>query len=295
MSYLVLARKWRPQRFEDVVGQRHVSVTLTNSIRTGRLSHAYLFAGPRGVGKTSMARILAKALDCEKGPAPEPCNECATCRAITEGHCLDVLEIDGASNRGIDDVRQLRESVKYAPASARAKVYIIDEVHMLTADAFNALLKTLEEPPRHVYFVLATTEPLRVPPTILSRCQRHDFGRLTGDELVANLRRIVAAEGIQIDEDALRLIARKSEGSVRDTLTLLDQVSATGSGPFRAADVQEILGLSGTALYFELSDAVVAGDGRRALLTLEQAYQQGLNLQELADELVHHFRDLLVL
>jgi len=294
MSYLVLARKWRPQRFDEIVGQRHVALTLANALRTDRVSHAYLFAGPRGIGKTSMARILAKALNCEKGPAAEPCNACAACRAITEGHCLDVLEIDGASNRGIDDVRQLRESVKYAPASTRAKVYIIDEVHMLTADAFNALLKTLEEPPRHVYFVLATTEPLRVPPTILSRCQRHDFGRLTVDELAGNLRKIVDAEKIAIDDDALRLIARKGEGSVRDTLTLLDQVAATGDGPFGEAEIQEILGLSGTGLYFELSDAIVATDGKRALLALETAYAQGLNLQELADELVHHFRDLLI-
>jgi len=294
MSYLVLARKWRPQRFDEIVGQRHVALTLGNALRTDRVSHAYLFAGPRGIGKTSMARILAKALNCEKGSTAEPCNQCATCRAITEGHCLDVLEIDGASNRGIDDVRQLREGVKYAPASTRSKVYIIDEVHMLTTDAFNALLKTLEEPPRHVYFVLATTEPLRVPPTILSRCQRHDFGRLTVDELAGNLKRIVDAEKIAIDEEALRLIARKGEGSVRDTLTLLDQVAATGTGPFGAGEIQEILGLSGTALYFELSDAIVAADGKRALLALEQAYQQGLNLQELADELVHHFRDLLV-
>lgn len=294
MSYLVLARKWRPQRFDEIVGQRHVALTLANALRTDRVSHAYLFAGPRGIGKTSMARILAKALNCEQGPAAEPCNACAACRAITEGHCLDVLEIDGASNRGIDDVRALRESVKYAPASTRAKVYIIDEVHMLTADAFNALLKTLEEPPRHVYFVLATTEPLRVPPTILSRCQRHDFGRLTVDELAGNLRKIVDAESIAIDEDALRLIARKGEGSVRDTLTLLDQVAATGSGPFGEKQIQEILGLSGTGLYFELSDAVVAADGKRALLSLEAAYAQGLNLQELADELVHHFRDLLI-
>jgi len=194
------------------VGQRHVALTLANALRTDRVSHAYLFAGPRGVGKTSMARILAKALNCEKGPAAEPCNACPACRAITEGHCLDVLEIDGASNRGIDDVRQLREGVKLRPASTRAKVYIIDEVHMLTADAFNALLKTLEEPPRHVYFVLATTEPLRVPPTILSRCQRHDFGRLTIDELAGNLKKIVDAETISINEDALRLIARKGEG-----------------------------------------------------------------------------------
>jgi DNA polymerase-3 subunit gamma/tau len=294
MSYLVLARKWRPQRFEDMVGQQHVSLTLSNALRTGRISHAYLFAGPRGVGKTSMARILAKALNCEKGPIAEPCNQCPACVSITDGHCLDVLEIDGASNRGIDDVRQLRESVKYAPASMRTKVYIIDEVHMLTADAFNALLKTLEEPPRHVCFMMATTEPLKVPATILSRCQRFDFGRLTADELVGNLKRIVAAEGMKVGDDGLRLLARKAEGSVRDSLTLLDQLAATGEGPFGAEDVQRILGLSGTALYFDVSAAVIAGDVAAALRCLHSAYQEGLNLQEVADELVHHFRDLLL-
>jgi DNA polymerase-3 subunit gamma/tau len=294
MSYLVLARKWRPQRFADIVGQRHVALTLTSAIENDRLSHAYLFTGPRGVGKTSMARILAKALNCEAGPASEPCNACAACQSITEGHCLDVLEIDGASNRGIDDVRQLRESVKYAPASVRAKVYIIDEVHMLTTDAFNALLKTLEEPPAHVYFIMATTEPLKVPATILSRCQRHDFGRLTLDELSGNLQRITAAEGIGIDEDALRLISRKAEGSVRDSLTLLDQVAASGGGPFTALKVQEILGLSGSGLLFEISAAVTAGDAARALTTLGQAYQEGVNLQELAEELVNHFRNVLL-
>jgi len=295
MSYLVLARKWRPQRFADVVGQRHVALTLKSAIENDRLSHAYLFTGPRGVGKTSMARILAKALNCEHPRASEPCNECAACRAITEGHCLDVLEIDGASNRGIDDVRQLRESVKYAPASVRTKVYIIDEVHMLTTDAFNALLKTLEEPPAHVYFVLATTEPLKVPATVLSRCQRHDFGRLTIDELCGNLQRITTAESIGIDEDALRLISRKAEGSVRDSLTLLDQVAATGAGPFTAAQVQEILGLSGSAFHFEISAAITTGDPGCALLTLDRAYQEGFNLQELADELIHHFRNVLLI
>lgn len=295
MSYLVLARKWRPQTFADVVGQRHVSLTLRNALKSDRLSHAYLFAGPRGVGKTSLARILAKALNCERQPALEPCNECAACRAITEGHCLDVLEIDGASNRGIDDVRQLRDSVKYAPSSVRAKVYIIDEVHMLTTDAFNALLKTLEEPPRHVYFILATTEPLKVPPTILSRCQRYDFGRLTVADLSGHLRRIVDAESLAIDDEALALLARKADGSVRDSLTLLDQVAATGAGPFTANDVQALLGLAGSSLSFEISEAVIAGDGARALGALQRAHREGANLQELADELVHHFRNLMLL
>lgn len=295
MSYLVLARKWRPQRFDEVIGQRHVSLTLANALKTDRLSHAHLFAGPRGVGKTSVARILAKALNCEAGPSEEPCNQCDACRSITAGHCLDVLEIDGASNRGIDDVRQLRESVKYASSSVRTKVYIIDEVHMLTTDAFNALLKTLEEPPKHVCFVLATTEPLKVPPTILSRCQRFDFGRISAHELQGHLRRIADAEGVDIEEEALLLLARKAEGSVRDGLTLLDQVTATGDGPFSTVRVQEILGLSGNALYFEISAAVISGDAARALILLQEAHRGGVNLQEVAGELVHHFRNILLL
>ncbi len=294
MSYLVLARKWRPQRFEDVIGQRHVSLTLANAIKSGRLSHAYLFAGPRGVGKTSVARILAKALNCEQGPTDQPCNACDACRAITEGHCLDVLEIDGASNRGIDDVRQLRESVKYAPSSVRSKIYIIDEVHMLTTDAFNALLKTLEEPPKHVCFVMATTEPLKVPSTILSRCQRFDFGRVAAADLQAHLRAVASAESLDLDDDALLLLARKADGGVRDSLTLLDQVVATGEGLFDATRVQEILGLSGTALYFEISAAVAARDPRRALLRMQDAYRGGANLQEVAEELVRHFRNVLL-
>jgi len=295
MSYLVLARKWRPQRFAEVIGQRHVSLTLSNALKTGRLSHAYLFTGPRGVGKTSVARILAKALNCEQGPTDEPCNACPACTAITEGHCLDVLEIDGASNRGIDDVRQLRESVKYAPASVRTKVYIIDEVHMLTTDAFNALLKTLEEPPKHVCFVMATTEPLKVPATILSRCQRFDFGRVAAVDLQRHLERIAAAEHLAIDSEALLVLARKAEGGVRDGLTLLDQVAASGEGPFDVPRVQDILGLSGGALCFEISAAVVARDPRRALAQLQEAYQSGLNLQEVAEELVQHFRNLLLM
>jgi DNA polymerase III subunit gamma/tau len=293
MSYLVLARKWRPQTFTEVIGQRHVSLTLANALKTGRLSHAYLFSGPRGIGKTTMARILAKALNCENGPTAEPCNECEFCRSITEGHALDVLEIDGASNRGIDDVRKLRESVKYAPSSLRAKVYIIDEVHMLTTDAFNALLKTLEEPPKHVHFIMATTEPMKVPATILSRCQRFDFGRVSTDDLRAHLGRIADAEHVKLDEDAYLIITRKAEGSVRDSLTLMDQIFATGEGPFSANDVQQLLGLSGSGLHQKISAAVIAGDATAVLTLLQEAYQQGLNLQEIAEELVHHFRNIL--
>jgi DNA polymerase-3 subunit gamma/tau len=197
MSYRVLALKWRPQKFGEVAGQSHISRTLSNALKTGRAAHAYLFTGPRGVGKTSMARILAKALNCEKGPAEEPCGTCGACVEITTGRALDVIEIDGASNRGIDDIRDLREGVRYAPARLRSKIYIIDEVHMLTSDAFNALLKTLEEPPSHVVFVLATTEPLKVPQTILSRCQRFDFGRLRASDATARLELICREEGIR--------------------------------------------------------------------------------------------------
>ncbi len=294
MSYLVLARKWRPQHFEEVVGQRHVSLTLANAIKTDRLSHAYLFSGPRGVGKTSMARILAKALNCEKGPSAEPCNECEFCQSITAGHALDVLEIDGASNRGIDDVRKLRESVKYAPSSLRSKVFIIDEVHMLTTDAFNALLKTLEEPPKHVHFIMATTEPMKVPATILSRCQRFDFGRVSTDDLKAHLDRIATTEKVTIEDDALSLIARKADGSVRDSLTLLDQVFATGTGPFVVGEIEVLLGLSGSGLHFQISEAIIKGDPASVLTLIQTAYSQGHNLQEIVEELVHHFRNIML-
>ncbi len=295
MSYVVLALKWRPQTFDEVVGQEPIAQTLVNAIRTGRTAHAYLFTGPRGVGKTSTARILAKALNCVKGPTPEPCNVCDACREITGGRALDVIEIDGASNRGIDDIRELRESVRYAPASTRTKVYIIDEVHMLTTDAFNALLKTLEEPPAHVVFVLCTTEPLKVPATILSRCQRFDFARLRVRDTLGRLRTITQAEGIDIDDDALTLIARRSEGSMRDALTLCDQVIASGRSPLDSAGVASALGIAGRDLYFAISDAVLAQDPHRALTLLANAYDEGQNLQEVAEELVHHLRNLLVI
>jgi DNA polymerase-3 subunit gamma/tau len=295
MSYRVLALKWRPQTFDEVAGQDAIAQTLKNAIRMGRTAHAYLFTGPRGVGKTSTARILAKALNCVKGPTPDPDNECDACREITGGRSLDVLEIDGASNRGIDDIRELRESVRYAPASGRTKVYIIDEVHMLTTDAFNALLKTLEEPPSHVVFVLATTEPLKVPATIVSRCQRYDFSRLRLRDTVERLRSICEAEGIEIAEDALALVGRRAEGSMRDALTLLDQVVASGRSPLDAAAVGAALGIAGRELYFALSDAMISQDPRAALGVLATAYGEGQNLQEVAEEWVHHLRNLLVL
>ena len=295
MSYQVFALKWRPQRFGDVAGQTHISRTLANALQTGRTAHAYLFTGPRGVGKTSMARILAKAVNCENDlEGGEPCGTCTACLEITQGRALDVIEIDGASNRGIDDIRDLREGVRYAPARLRNKIYIIDEVHMLTQDAFNALLKTLEEPPPHVVFILATTEPLKVPQTILSRCQRFDFARLRARDVVAQLQRILDAEEIEADGDALALVANKGEGSMRDALTLLDQVVATGTRPLTAPAVREILGIAGRELFFEWGEAIRTRDAARALGSLGRAVEEGANLQELADEFLVHLRNLLV-
>jgi len=294
MSYLVLALKWRPQRFSEVVGQDHVARTLANALKTGRAAQAYLFTGPRGVGKTTMARILAKALNCERGEADEPCNACSSCMEITGGRAMDVIEIDGASNRGIDDIRELRESARYAPAILSRKVYIIDEVHMLTQDAFNALLKTLEEPPRHVVFVLATTEPLKVPATILSRCQRFDFARMRAHDAAARMRLICESEGIGAEADALAMIARKGEGSMRDALTLLDQVVASGGVPITGAVVREVLGVTGFELFFAWSEAIADRDPGRALLSLAEAVDAGASLQELADQFLQHLRNLLV-
>ncbi len=295
MSYLVLALKWRPQTFDEVAGQEPIAQTFKNAIASNRTAHAYLFTGPRGVGKTSTARILAKALNCVEGPTPTPCNRCDACMEITGGRSLDVLEIDGASNRGIDDVRELRESVRYTPASGRTKVYIIDEVHMLTTDAFNALLKTLEEPPAHVVFVLCTTEPLKVPATIVSRCQRFDFARLRVVDTLARLRHICQAEGIAIEEDALSLIARRAEGSMRDALTLVDQVVASGRQPLDGAAVAAALGIAGRELYFDIAEAIIAQDPHRALGLLAAAYSEGQNLQEVSEALISHLRDLLVM
>jgi DNA polymerase-3 subunit gamma/tau len=299
MSYLVLARKWRPQSFEDVAGQSHISRTLQNAIRAGRIAHAYLFTGVRGVGKTTAARILAKALNCAQGPTPTPCNECVQCKEIIQGSCIDVIEIDGASNRGIDEVRQIIENVRYQPARCAFKIYIIDEVHQVTKDAFNALLKTLEEPPASVKFILATTEPHRLPETILSRCQRFDFRRISLREIVQRLGEISAREGLQISQGALVAIAREADGSMRDAQSLLEQVLSCAGTEQEAAEVdetllQEVLGLAERRMLFNISESVIASDGQRCLELVAQAAEQGRDLTRLSKDLVEHFRNLMV-
>jgi len=295
MSYLVFARKWRPKDFDEVVGQEHVTRTLKNAVRTGRLGQAYLFAGPHGVGKTSCARILAKALNCVKGPTDTPCGACGPCTEIAEGRSLDVIEIDGASNRGIDEIRSLRENVKFAPLSGKSKVYIIDEVHMLTPEAFNALLKTLEEPPPFVRFVFATTQPDKVLPTILSRCQRFDFARLPGPKIVAKLQEIAAHEKLSIPEDALFAIAKASEGSMRDAESILDQVLSFASGKVRTADVVAVLGLIEQKVFFDFVEAVTQGDAAAALGLIAEVAGRGKGLDHFLDGLVAYYRDLMVL
>ena len=294
MGYLVLARKYRPQTFDEVVGQQHVTQTLRNAIRSDRVAHAILFSGPRGTGKTTIARILAKAMNCASGPTDAPCNACRSCNDITAGRGVDVFEIDGASNNSVEQVRELRENSRYMSAHSRFKIYIIDEVHMLSVAAFNALLKTLEEPPAHVMFLFATTEAHKIPITILSRCQRHDLRRIDLPAVSAHMEAICRAESMPISEGNLWAIARESGGSMRDALSLLDQILACGDGQMDDAYISTLLGGMERQLLFDLSAAVFAGDLSQVLTVIDQAFKNGQDLKRFYGDLLAHFRCLML-
>lgn len=294
MAYEVLARKWRPQVFEDVIGQEHITQTLLNAILTDRLAHAYLFSGARGVGKTSVARILAKAVNCQNRQDGNPCNQCSSCVEITGGSSVDVQEIDGASNRGIDEIRDLRENIKYMSSSGRFRVYIIDEVHMLTLPAFNALLKTLEEPPPHVKFIFATTEPHKVPVTILSRCQRFDFKRIPLGRIINLLEAITQKEGIDISNSGLAIVAREADGSMRDAESLLDQVASFAGKTIEDKNIIDILGIIDRDILFETSKAIIEGSAAECIRIVERIYNYGYDIKEFYRALMDQFRNLVV-
>lgn len=293
MNYISLYRKWRSQDFDELVGQKHIVQTLKNAISQNRISHAYLFCGPRGTGKTSIARIFAKALNCANGTTGSPCGKCGNCTKIRDGHSVDVIEIDAASNRGIDEIRDLREKVRYAPVEGKYKVYIIDEVHMLTSEAFNALLKTLEEPPSHVIFVLATTEAAKVPVTIESRCQRLDFSRISMEEVKDHLAKISKSEGFSIEDKALDLVARSGEGSMRDSVSLLDQLVSYAGNIITVDHVVELLGTASEEMLFSLADAVSKKDTAAVLNLLRDAIDKGRSASQIARDMIMHFRNLL--
>lgn len=293
MAYVALYRQWRPQDFDALVGQKAVKTTLKNALASGKIAHAYLFSGPRGTGKTSMARILAKALNCEQGPTAEPCGQCSNCQRIVQGTSLDVIEIDAASNTSVDNIRDLREQVAFTPAESRYKVYIIDEVHMLSTGAFNALLKTLEEPPAHAVFILATTDPQKVPATIQSRCQRFEFRRVTVDEIAEHLAMVAAGSGIEVDADALRLIAIQAEGGMRDALSLLDQCGVMAKR-VTVATVREVLGIVGREALHELTEAIGRRQLPQALATLNLLLEQGKDVKQVLTELIEYLRALVL-
>lgn len=294
MAYVALYRRWRPESFADLVGQEHISRTLSRAVTTGQTSHAYLFTGPRGTGKTSTAKILARALNCAEGPTLTPCGVCDSCRSISDGSSMDVFEIDAASNRGIDEIRDLRESVKFAPTEGHYKIYIIDEVHMLTTEAFNALLKTLEEPPERVIFILATTEPHKVPATIQSRCQRYDFHRITVTEIRDRLLYVCKESDIAAEEDALDIIAAQADGGMRDALSILDQCMALAEGTLTAERVQEALGLVGRAWIRRMAGEIAARDAAALIAQLSELLQSGRELKQVLAELAQYFRRLMI-
>jgi len=294
-DYVVIARRYRPQRFDELLGQQHVGQALAGAIASGRVGHAYLFTGARGVGKTSAARILAKALNCREGPTAEPCNQCEICQSISTGDDVDVLEIDGASNRGIDEIRQLRQNVSVRPSRARLKIYIIDEVHMLTREAFNALLKTLEEPPEHVKFIFCTTEPQKIPITILSRCQRFDFAGISREAITARLAHIVASEGVEADAEALDLLARRAAGSMRDSQSLLEQLLAFGSERINVEEVHRLLGTADEDRLIGLLGHLVERDAAAALAELDVTLGAGVDVALLLEQLLGYLRDVMVL
>ncbi len=294
MAYMALYRKWRPRVFEDVVGQDHITQTLRNQIKNNNVAHAYLFCGTRGTGKTSTAKIFAKAVNCMAPINFSPCNECEICMGIQSETMMDVIEIDAASNNGVDDIRELRENVKYPPTKGKYKVYIIDEVHMLSTGAFNALLKTLEEPPHFVIFILATTEPHKIPATILSRCQRFDFKRVKETEMVGNLAFICRETGIDIEESALKLIARNADGGMRDAQSLLDQCIAYTQGKISYDDVIGVLGTVNDAFIFELVDRIAAGDAKAAMEAVEGLVAAGKDIHQFIKDLIHHYRNLMM-
>jgi len=292
-EYIVVARRYRPKTFDELVGQRQVSQALANAIETNRVGHAYLFAGARGVGKTSAARIFAKALNCVTGPTPIPCNECDICRSVASGEDVDVLEIDGASNRGIDEIRQLRSNVNIRPSRSRLKIYIIDEVHMLTPPAFNALLKTLEEPPEHVKFIFCTTDPEKIPITVLSRCQRFDFVGIRADAIVQRLQQIAEAEGAQVEREALTLLARRATGSMRDSQSLLEQLLAFGGDVITVDDVHAMLGTARGGQLGQLVAQLIDRNTTEALVQLDAAFGEGVDPGQLVEQLLGHFRDIM--